>query len=179
MIDPKHDLRQNLRLLRQNLSFTRRLEASCQAYLALHSICLNASYILSFASFDFEIDLKNLNEEWAAEKRLCLPRLVDNQLKLYQVTHLDQLIQHRWGMLEPIPSKCQLIEPYLIECALVPGLGFDKQTKHRLGYGKGCYDRLLSSFTFAKTYGIGFKEQEVNDLPYAQHDIPLTQIYLF
>jgi len=75
--------------------------------------------------------------------RLSIPR-VNNQtgeLENFYFEGLHQLQQNSWGILEPkqgVPT-----EPEKIDMVLVPLLVFDKRG-HRVGYGKGFYDKLLS-----------------------------------
>lgn len=64
-----------------------------------------------------------------------------------------------------------------ISIALVPGVGFDLES-HRLGYGKGFYDKLLKDTLFLK-WGVGFHEQLVEKLPIEAHDVKLDAVYLF
>ena len=176
----KQQWRVRLKKIRQELPVDRQAHASTQACQQLSKMCQKARFILSFASFGSEINLWPLNQELAAEERLVLPFMVgEKTLQLFQVTHLSQLEIHPWGMLEPKISDCPSIDLSLIEIALIPGLGFDPQTKYRLGYGQGYYDRLLTSASFTQTWGIGFLEQAVERLPYSKDDIPLHQLYLF
>lgn len=176
----KQQWRELLKKLRQNLSADRRIKASIHACQQLGKLCEAAPYVLSFASFGSEINLWPFNQELASQGRLVLPRVeVDTTLQLFQVSDFNQLELHRLGMLEPKISECPLIDDSLIPIALIPGLGFDRETKYRLGYGQGYYDRLLKEMISVETWGIGFLEQGVKDLPYTYHDIPLKEIYLF
>jgi 5-formyltetrahydrofolate cyclo-ligase len=60
------------------------------------------------------------------------------------------------------------------ELTIVPLLAFDRRG-HRLGYGKGYYDRLLAaSPTIA--VGVGFAAQEVGALPATERDVSLDWI---
>lgn len=178
-LDAKNQWRQQLKLLRQNISSLRRQEASKQACQQLQELTAHAPFVLSFASIGSEIDLWPYNRYLAQEGRLVLPRIVDRELHLYQVKDFDCLETHRWGVPEPIPSLCASIEPSKIAIALIPGLGFDTKTNHRLGYGGGYYDRLLTKLKATKTWGIGFTEQNVYGLPYDSHDQTLNKIFLF
>lgn len=62
------------------------------------------------------------------------------------------------------------------ECAMliVPLLAFDR-AGHRLGYGRGFYDRLLAVST-APAIGVAFAAQELAALPHDPHDLPLDWI---
>lgn len=177
--DLKKQGRSRLKAICQAIPNERRLQAAVQAYQTLLPLCQAFPYVLSFASFKFEIDLFELNQTLALQERLILPRIVHNHLQLFRVTNLDHLEKHPWGILEPNPAICEPISPISIEIALIPGLGFDLTTKHRLGYGKGYYDRLLLSLSQTQTWGIGFQEQAVENLPYDQGDVALDHIQLF
>ena len=51
-----------------------------------------------------------------------------------------ELVENAWGIEEPGDSE--FVDSHEIDLVLVPGLCFDR-TGHRVGYGKGFYDRLL------------------------------------
>ena len=59
---------------------------------------------------------------------------------------------------------------------VVPLLGFDEKGA-RLGYGKGHYDRALTSITNRPLLiGFAFSSQELPDIPSGPHDIPLDAV---
>lgn len=175
----KADWRRKLKNIRQQLPLNRRLEAAQTAYSVLYEKTNSFSSILSFASFGSEIDLWSLNRQLCVEGKLVLPRAQNNVLKLYRVTDIQNLESNSIGILQPKNDDSFLIDFTNIDLALIPGLGFDLQTKHRLGYGWGYYDRLLVNNEYATTFGIGFLEQSVKELPYHSLDISLEEIYLF
>jgi len=134
--------------------------------------------ILSFAPFKDEINTTSLNLHLAHTARLLLPRMEGGNLKIYRVTDLKkQLKTNAFGLLEPIISQCVEVLITQIKTLLVPALGFDKNN-HRIGYGKGYYDRLLKRISHCPTIGIGFKEQLVNSLPLEKTDVALTKLIL-
>jgi len=53
------------------------------------------------------------------------------------------LAMNRWGILEPNPVHSLQFTVASIDLVIVPLLAFDKQG-HRVGYGKGFYDRFLA-----------------------------------
>jgi 5-formyltetrahydrofolate cyclo-ligase len=62
------------------------------------------------------------------------------------------------------------------EIILVPIVGFDV-SKHRLGYGAGVYDKLLSENPQAKKIGLAHGVSFVKEgLPAQEHDVPLDTI---
>lgn len=181
LMSPKHEIRRQLIEKRLDISPHRRNIARKEILEKLLPRLSNFSYILSFASKEEEIDLWPLNRILAKERRLFLTRIIKREkLSAFHVADIDQDLEEsgRWKIKEPIPERCSPIDSKQLDCILVPGLGFDKHC-HRLGYGLGHYDRLLSSLNCC-TYGIGFKEQLLSaPLPIEPHDISLTEIILF
>ena len=81
---------------------------------------------------------------------------------------------NKYGILEPVKSKRKI--PNII---LVPLLAFDKD-KHRLGYGKGYYDRYLNKylkkFKNIFTVSVAFSFQKHDKLPTNSKDVKLDYI---
>lgn len=75
--------------------------------------------------------------------RTAAPRtdLVSGELEHAAFDARTKLIENSWGIREPADSV--LIEPSEMDIVLVPLLCFDKGG-HRVGYGKGFYDRFLA-----------------------------------
>lgn len=157
---------------RQAISPERRLEASE----ALSKTTFPQGMIASFASFRDEINTLPLNTCLAQKKSLALPKVEGHELIFYIVDHLEkQLALSPQELPEPIPSLCAPAQT--LNVILVPGLAFDLE-HHRLGYGKGHYDRYLKEHS-TLSIGIGFKEQLTQRLPYKPHDITLHKLLLF
>ncbi|UYZ62551.1 5-formyltetrahydrofolate cyclo-ligase [Hymenobacter weizhouensis] len=62
-------------------------------------------------------------------------------LRHYELTPDTQLIDNRWGIPEPVGAE--EVFPEQFDAVLVPLLAFD-EAGHRVGYGKGFYDRFLA-----------------------------------
>lgn len=56
---------------------------------------------------------------------------------------------------------------------IVPMLGFDPKTLHRVGYGGGYYDKFLAGQSKARKIGVCFDVGKVGQIPVEKHDIPL------
>lgn len=74
---------------------------------------------------------------------LVLPK---SNLQNCSLTHIiwdeqTPLSMNKWGITEP--EEGEAIHPEKIDMAVIPLLAFDEHG-HRLGYGKGFYDRFLS-----------------------------------
>lgn len=182
--EDKQAARKRLKNLRLFLPETRRKDAAERLCLELASKLQSYQQILSFASKKDEIDLSKLNYKLQVEKRLLLPKVAGEILEVYAVDDLEKQLQmSNLGIFEPTPESCTKIALDQIDCILVPGLGFDSQM-HRIGYGKGHYDRFLKRVKTinqkAIAIGIGFQEQHVSTLlPIDDHDMPLDQVLYY
>jgi 5-formyltetrahydrofolate cyclo-ligase len=87
--------------------------------------------------------------------RLSIPK-TNGTMENFYFEGLHQLETNAWGIAEPkqgIPTPTEKID-----VVLVPLVAFDS-TGHRVGYGKGYYDRFLASCrTDCKKIGISFFE---------------------
>ncbi|GAB3501078.1 5-formyltetrahydrofolate cyclo-ligase [Spirosoma knui] len=66
-----------------------------------------------------------------------------SQLTHYVLTPTTKLAVNRWGIPEPVGEDRQEISADSIDMVVVPLLAFDN-TGHRVGYGRGYYDRFLA-----------------------------------
>ena len=81
----------------------------------------------------------------------------------------DDLVKGKFGILEPrerIPLQPDIV--------IVPGIAFGR-CMHRLGYGKGYYDKYLKR-THAHRMGICFDFQVFEELPRHEDDVPMNEI---
>jgi len=80
----------------------------------------------------------------------------------------DVLIKGGFGVREPGPDAPECFPTAL----LVPLAAFDRQG-HRLGYGKGHFDRAIAALSQKHpvlTVGLAYAAQEVDDVPAEPHD---------
>ncbi len=181
IIQQKNQYRTAMKFKRMLIEPSRRESAVQNMLEVLPSILEGYDFVLSYASFDSELSTKSLNQALIEMGSLVLPAVKQNTLCLYKVEDIrKQLRRSHWGIFEPNPSLCEEIDVALIQMVIVPGLAFDP-FNHRLGYGKGCYDRLLAACSpYTTTIGIGFAEQRgAKIIPVLPTDIPLQQPLLF
>ena len=174
----KQQLRAFLISERKAIAPERREEASLLAKNSLSERLSKYSRILSFASLPDEINIWPLNEQLCKEGRLFLPKVHENTLSIFPVKTFEELRFQSFGILEPISKNTSAIPIDSIDCILVPGLGSD-ENHHRIGYGKGFYDRLLSQARQIPAIGIFFKEQKIPKCPLENHDMILDEVYFF
>ncbi len=77
------------------------------------------------------------------EVRVAVPitDVAQNVLTHHHLTDEAVLLENRWGI--PEPQQAQIIHAQEVDVVLVPLLAFDG-AGHRVGYGKGFYDRFLA-----------------------------------
>lgn len=106
-------------------------------------------------------------------KQLLYPRVTQSRLE-FAAAGPDNLRRGAFGVLEPCGENCRDVGD--IDLLVVPGIAFDLQG-HRLGYGKGFYDRALScSLDKTVRIGLAYDFQLVDVLPVDEHDRPLSAV---
>lgn len=104
-------------------------------------------------------------------RRFVLPCVVsdtDMELRLY-TGEQDLEVRGKYHIPEPVGPLFTDIEH--IDAAIIPGMAFDSDG-HRLGRGKGYYDRFLAhpAFRHIPKYGVCFDFQLVSHVPAESHD---------
>lgn len=172
--------------LRARLRAELKAHSSASAASASAALCVRvrasplwqtARAVLLFFPLPCEPDISPLlDEALASGKLLALPRFnaTTNAYEPVQIRDLArELVTGPFGVREPT-ADCPLAPMNRLDLALVPGLGFDARG-HRLGRGKGHYDRLLVGFTGMKI-GVAFDFQIVTEVPAEPHDIVLDAV---
>lgn len=143
----------------------------------------NAKILLTFVSTAIEVDTRTLITEALTEgKQVAVPRCVDGarEMEFYLIRSLDDLEPRTFGVLEPVPERCEMLRGFAGSICIVPGLAFD-HAGYRLGYGKGYYDRFLSAYPKAKI-GIVYSCCMTHRLIHGKFDVPVdllvTEKYL-
>ncbi len=105
---------------------------------------------------------------WHQGKRIYYPRVAAERLSMVEINNPRELVPGAFGVLEPAAdlSSSQQV-PDLI---LIPGIAFDRRG-HRLGYGRGFYDRYLAGCPDQVVrVGFSFSFQLCDELPVGAHD---------
>ena len=177
--EAKTELRRSIRVRLQTLTPEARSEASTRACARLQEEGLwrEAASMLLYAPAPDELNVWPLVlDALRRNKVVALPRFdaERNEYLACKVTDLERDLQvGRFGLQEPSPS-CAVIPINRLDFVAVPGVAFTLDG-HRLGRGKGFYDRLLTAVRGIKC-GVGFNEQIVSAIPTEPHDVRLDCI---
>jgi 5-formyltetrahydrofolate cyclo-ligase len=128
-----------------------------------------------YSALPDEVPTQKLFDEFLAQgKTVLLPRVVsDTDMELRRYTGRHDLQEGAYGIMEPTG---ELFTDYdAIDVAIVPGMAFDADG-HRLGRGKGYYDRFLSRVPNIYKIGLCFSWQMVDCVPSDEHDIMMDEV---
>ena len=127
-----------------------------------------------------EVDTKPLLLEALREGRdVVVPfidRKTDSLVSVQIYNSGEDLRPGSYGILEP---RRDLVCPFdlnRLDLVLVPGVAFDRRG-HRLGRGKGYYDRFLKTLPpHVKCFGLAFDFQMVQSIPTDHFDISMDRV---
>ncbi len=169
----KQDIR---KMLRQRESTGSSAEASAIiSQLRHHPHVLSARTLLLYSSLPDEVPTQELIDEFVSKgKTVLLPRVInDTDMELRHYTGGSDLKKGAFGIMEPTG---ELFTDYnKIDVAIIPGVAFDKEG-HRLGRGKGYYDRFLPLLPNAYKIGVCYPSRLLEHIPTDEHDIHMDEI---
>ena len=173
MVTDKAALRRELKHRRASLARRREKDAALLAALTALPQVRQAKALLCYVSVGEEPDTRSLlAHAWASGKQVYVPVCrPGGRLTFHRVTGWEDLSPAPFGLLEPDPARCPAWAPEPGALCVVPGLAFDG-SGHRLGYGKGYYDRFLAEFE-GTTIGLCYGELLLPALPREAHDRPV------
>jgi 5-formyltetrahydrofolate cyclo-ligase len=174
----KNELRQDYRQLRKQLSgdevndLSRKITKQLGIWLDGQEGLTHFHLFFPIAKFN-EVNtfyIKQLLEQ--QDKTLFTSQVNrdENRLDTLQLPPDAAFFLDEWGI--PVPQESVRITSTKIQVVFVPLLAYDK-SGHRLGFGKGFYDRFLASLDQpVLKLGLSFFAPEER-IPVEPHDIPL------
>jgi len=138
----------------------------------------SAKTIFFFASFRSEVNTFGMIQRALDEgRRAVLPRVEGQDLGLYEVRSLDELVPGYMKIPEPsVLTDERKITINDVDLIIVPGAAFD-EAGNRVGYGGGFYDRLLAGLQKpVPVIAVCYEEQIVPAVPAEPHDIGISVI---
>lgn len=175
----KRKLREEMQRKRMAIPHAAMVSASQSVarHFADHPILAFAPSFAGYRAMRGELDVMELFKQMARfERATALPCVTPEKTLIYRSWSLgDSLVRHTLGMEEPSSDAAE-ITPEII---LVPLLAFDGEG-YRLGYGAGYYDRTMQSLRECENpplfIGVGFTNQEIEQVPTEENDQPLDGI---
>lgn len=172
----KKTLRLKYKKLRENLSEESIEEMSLQiANQALHLPIWNKTYYHIFLSITAK---KEVNTEYllhilqGKDKSIVISKadFVSGEMKHFLLQENTVLKTSKYGIPEPVSGI--EISPEMLDIVFVPLLAYDKNG-HRIGYGKGFYDRFLAKCNPDAVFvGLSFFEAEP-EIFFEATDVPI------
>ncbi|MDF3047720.1 MAG: prmC [Candidatus Midichloriaceae bacterium] len=166
----KQEIRSKLKIIRDTLPLSFREKADSLIANNLSKLISKSDKVAIYAPINSEVNLLSHLE------------IIKANFYLLPVVRGDTLEFHAWSPSESLDKGKFCLEPkysspLIPDVIITPCLGFDKNN-HRLGYGKGFYDRTLTSSIYKKALkiGVAYSQQELDELSNEPHDIALDLI---
>lgn len=176
--EEKKRLRQSIKHTLSTLSAAQKAEWSerIMQKVEAHPAFKEARNVLLFHSLPDEPSTHTLIQRSAAEKHVYLPAVVSpTEMEIHAYSSEADLQRGTFGIMEPVGAV--LHETEIIDLIVVPGLAFDRHG-HRMGRGKGYYDRFIARFGEQGPclIGVCFPPQRFEEIPFAPHDATMDYV---
>ncbi len=171
----KKELRQLVKQRKKECSDEKKLAASSLIFQQLEQLpeFIKAQTVLLYWSMKDEVQTHDFVLKWYQEKKIILPIVEGDSLKLRVFTGMDCMVKGNvFGIMEPQNGPVAQISD--IDLGIIPGIAFDKSGS-RLGRGKAYYDKLLVGQHFP-TIGVCFAFQLFDNVPANSRDIPMDKV---
>lgn len=133
-----------------------------------HPFFLKAENIYCYIDVRREVGTREIIETaWSMGKRVAAPRIYGDEMEFFYFDSFEELTMDSFRIPAPNDSLCAKAENPLV---IMPGAVFD-YNRHRIGYGKGYYDKYLDKYPKAKTIALSFAFQVQETIPFEEHDI--------
>lgn len=171
----KDELRQQMRQMKRQLSPQQLEELSLPIVARLKERLCDAQTVMAYYSLPDEVNTHHLIDDLVTEgKNVLLPMVVDEKtMELHRYTDRQDLCEGVFHIMEPMGEV--FADYSQIDVVLVPGMAFDA-AGHRLGRGKGYYDRFLADNPYIYKIGVCFDFQKVSEVPADAYDISVDEV---
>ncbi len=181
----KDAIREKLKLIRSKLSREDVRTKSAQIRELLFSLpeFQRAKSVSFYVAKENEVQTDHMiKDSLRSGKKVLIPitdkesgKLIFSELRDYDT----ELEPGAFGVLEPEPAYRRVVSPAAMDLIVVPGVAFDVKG-HRLGRGKGYYDRFLSEVSLNKVdaqfIGLAYEFQVLKEIQHEHGDVPVHKI---
>ena len=169
----KKELRALIKALKKQHSKEQLMEQSEKilAKLERHPDFVQAERVMLYNALPDEVQTQAFLDKWHLKKQIILPTVVGDDIIPVEYAKDTDFAVGDFNILEPQN------EPYRggFDLIVVPGVAFDREG-HRIGRGRGYYDRFLSQHLDVKRIGICFDFQLIEEVPTEPFDIRMDEV---
>jgi len=167
----KSAIRESMLICRQNIAGEEKLRSESEIITRIRALprYQDARTVALYVPVRGEVDLLPLLGDTG--KTFLFPKVHGDDLAFYPAHGIDAFVPGRFGIPEPPDGPAFPVGG--IDLLFVPGISFDR-IGHRLGYGKGYYDRLMQANRHVHSIGVCFDECLVDRLPVDSWDVQVA-----
>ena len=166
----KDELRRQIRQIKRQFTSRQLEELSLPVLARLTPLLQDAAVVMAYYSLPDEVNTHRLLDELVEEgKTVLLPEVVDDEtMVVRRYRSSADLREGAYHIMEPVGEM--FTDYQQIDVVLVPGVAFDADG-HRLGRGRGYYDRFLNTVGTVSKIGVCFDFQKVQEVPVGPDDV--------
>jgi 5-formyltetrahydrofolate cyclo-ligase len=181
-MENKSDLRKRILNIRNSMDKKESSEKSAviMEKLTDMDIYKKAQVVFVYMDFNHEVETMSLIKKMLLEKKKVVIPYTDTVNTVIIPSELksidEDLVKSKFGYYEPAPEKIVPVKSEEFDLVVVPGVVFDKGF-NRIGFGKGYYDRILSTLKeSAKAVAVAYDFQVLEQVPSEEHDVKMDMI---
>ena len=134
----------------------------------------NAKTIYGYLPYNQEVRTVPMLEQAMRDgKRVAVPKCYGEEMRFIYMDDLSKVEKGYANIPEPIADEPVADDTTAL--VLMPGLAFDA-AGHRLGYGKGYYDKFLAREPHHPTVALCFDFQMLDSIEHDPHDVPVDLV---
>lgn len=175
IIDEKKRIRKTVLALRDDMPSAILEEKSSQImkFLFSEKAYQGADVILTYVNYQSEVITTALIERALTDgKQVFAPKVTGTEMDFYRIGGMESLTKGYRGIREPSGGEVFTKNTGSV-LMVMPGVVFDIN-RHRIGYGKGFYDRYLERLADSgvniHTAALCYECQMFGEIPYEIHD---------
>lgn len=169
-MESKKEIRQRIRRERAKMVKARWILDTQRIAAAVinHPWFVTESDLYIYVDYNNEVGTRTIMEEaYRRGMNVWVPRVTGDTMLFCRIQGKDDLKPGAYGILEPTGKEIGDGKQGLM---IMPGVAFDEKC-HRIGYGKGFYDRYIESHKNLRRMAVGFEFQVFGEVPYEEYDI--------
>lgn len=136
-----------------------------------HPFYQKSNVVGLYSAIKNEPDLSPLLKD---KKVFLLPKVVGDNLIYVRTERKVSLVKSELGILEPKGLKD---ERDTLDLIIIPGIAFDLKG-NRIGFGKGFFDRFLSTQKSTYVIGVAYPFQIQSNIKTTSFDIPVNEVLI-